>query len=620
MNTATLRLFNALIVEDNSKVAKPSKALLTKTTNRGFVFAPEVIGSYSENELIQIATKTYNTSAQWNQSFHKSWQKVRDASMQQLVMEQIFHYFTTYGAEHLGIYNEDSVYVPRETLSAPEIDSECYRFVVIKGLNKEELKVKTLSLLDSGIALGEDTISDVMAILAKVGIEEHEIMTVKNKEVRCILYSQLNKIPHNNVEFLRYLVYTATDSALLIKSPAVIAQIKAHGKVAFAFLFSKYEREVGLESLAEIFYRFKPIFLAIKNEQTANVINRIRRLAKKNHKAMPIDFLNSVTSQIKNGVDVNGQLAKELKKVNCFRKIRLAYALNFRAFGKADSILYQVRNGKGYVDDFSFKNKRAASTALQLTLDAIAKDVAANVSGKKVFIPDFVDYAMPATEKQFIGKIPSGTCVRTESPMVAGVHWVNTDRRVDLDLALLDHSKIGWDASYRTKDVLFSGDMTDAPQPDGASELFRVNNGSEHAYLMTLNYYNYDPNPVQYEITVGKASGVGKQHTIDPNNMLVSAECQMEKRQQLVGLLTTSELECKFYFCNAAVGNRATSGVGPTTQKIRAYLFDYSLNPIGLKEVLEKAGAEFVDDVEEADIDLSIENLDKTTILDLFKK
>ena len=40
---------------------------------------------------------------------------------------------------------------------------------------------------------------------------------------------------------------------------------------------------------------------------------------------------------------------------------------------------------------------------------------------------------------------------------------------------------------------------------------------------------------------------------------------------------------------------------------------------IELKDILKKAKAEFVNDEDEADIDLSLENLEKDTILNLLK-
>lgn len=48
-----LRLFNALPVETN-KQKKPSKLLLQKTTNNGFIFSPEVEGNYIEEELLGL--------------------------------------------------------------------------------------------------------------------------------------------------------------------------------------------------------------------------------------------------------------------------------------------------------------------------------------------------------------------------------------------------------------------------------------------------------------------------------------------------------------------------------------------------------------------------------------
>ena len=65
--------------------------------------------------------------------------------------------------------------------------------------------------------------------------------------------------------------------------------------------------------------------------------------------------------------------------------------------------------------------------------------------------------------------------------MIAGVHWEDVKRNtIDLDLSLINchEGKIGWNASYRSteKSVLFSGDITSAPKPKGASEFFYFKN------------------------------------------------------------------------------------------------------------------------------------------------
>lgn len=621
---STIKLFKAVPITVK-KTKKASKELLEKTIRQGFIFSPEVVYNYSNcDELIKLI-EVGITPEELNSSFHKSWKKVKEASMEQLVAEQMVHYITTYGFKSLGIYDENSVYIPNEKLEIPEV-KEDIKLTVIKGYTKKELKEKLLKLLDSGIALKEDTIDDVVDVALFVKLDEKEIGAIKNKEVRVIMYDYLGLIPVNNVEFLRFVVYKQIGKTLLIKSPELIEELKEHNYMSIVRLFHEYEKQHGLNKLAEIFYRFKPIFLAFrKNTEMKRIVNRIRRLAVKHHKPMSEDYLNGITAKIKKREKISAVvLKKELSKVNVFRKVRLAYALKFRT-KDVDSILYKVRNGKGYATDFDFAEKNEAKQVLGYVLDSISKDVSKNVKGKKIYIPEFINYGLPATEKQFTGNFPSGTFVSIPKDMVAGIHWENVEnRQIDLDLSLMspETGKIGWDSGYRSKDrdILFSGDITDAPIPEGASELFYVQRQVKNAFILFVNYYNYDSKvKVPFKIVVAKKQlkNLSENYMVDPNDVISVAESTIDQKQEVLGLIVVTTKECRFYFAETSIGKSITSSDSEFAENSRKYLFNFYENTINLKDVLSGAGAKIIDDKEKADVDLSPENLEKDSILNL---
>jgi len=626
---STIRLFKALPIEFKvTQFQRESQSLLRETVKRGFVFSGEVVLNYSERELrdlIPIIEKEIGlTAEQMNMSFHKSWAKVRDASTMQLILEQVVHYITTYGFDALGIYNENSIYIPAEKLEIPEIDTGKIKLTVIRGYTKEELKKKLTGLLGSGIALAEETIKDVIDVSLFVELTEKEIEAVRNKEVRAILYEYLDLIPENPVEFLRYLIYRTTETTLLIKSPELIEKIKGQQNMGVVKLFRKYDTQFGLEELAQIFYRFKPLWLAFRtNRETKRIINIIRRLAEKYHKPMPEDYLNTVTARIKNEAIDKDRLRRKLSKVNTFRKIRLAYALKFRT-KDAESILYRVRNGKGYATDFEFKEKDKARDVLAIVLESIANDVSKNVKGKKIYTPKNIHYALPSTEKQFTGNFPSGAYVEIPMDMIFGIHWGDIpDMRIDLDLSLINpDGKIGWDSAYRTEDrnILFSGDITSAP--NGATELFYVRKQAKEAHLLLVNFYNFEPNKeIPFKILVARehADNLEQNYTVNPNNVIAIAKSSISKRQKILGLLVTTPTNCRFYFAETYVGCSITSSDSEPVDNTRKYLFDFYQDSIELREILEQAGAIITDDKENSDIDLSPENLEKDTILNLIK-
>ena len=626
-----IRLFKAVPVSSKRR-KKINDSLLKQTIKKGFLFAPEVVHNYSEKELVELIKKIEKevglSGEQMNSSFHKSWTKVKDSSMFQLVVEQLFHYLTTYGYEALGIYDKDSVYIPNEKLEIPELE-DGITLTIIKGYTKKEIKQKLLNLLNQGIALGEDTIKDVVDVSLFVDINEQEIEQIRNKETKTILYDYLGKFPESPVEFLRYVIYKSTKTTLLIKNKVTIEKIKSEQNIDVLRLFREYRDKHGLEKLAQIFFRFKPLFLAFKtNSGLKPIINKIRKLADVNHVPMKQDYLNNVTAMIKKGTPIiDSQLTKELDRVNTFRKIRLVYALNFRT-KDVDSILYKIRNGKGYAKAFTFPDKKVAKVKgiLSTVLESIIQDMRKNVEGKRIYIPESVVYALPATEKQFTGDFPSGSYITIPRDMVVGVHWNNVNNhRIDLDLSLVntESGKISWDARYRNEErsILFSGDVTDSSGPNGASELFFVKKQYEKAsFIMFVNYYNYNKDvTVPFKILVAKEhpSDFEENYMVNPNNVVSVAKTKIDKEQKILGLLVTSVDECRFYFSEINIGRSISSSGNKYTEQSKKYLFDFYTNTISLNGVLKLAGAEIITEKDNVDIDLSPESLEKDKIIKL---
>jgi len=630
---ATIRLFSALPIT-TKQTKKPSKQLLKETIRRGFAFAPEVVGNYSEQQLldlIKIIEKEIGlTPEQMNNSFQKSWQKVKEAELTQLVVEQLIHYITTYGFERLGIYEKNSVYIPKADLSIPDL-TEDVKLVIIRGYTKDELKAKLQAILESGIALAEDTIKDVIDIAILTELSAEDIHSIKNKEVKAILYGYFDFVPEIPIDFLRYLLYQTIDSTLIIKNQTTITEIKKAipGKAKIVKIIKLYQEKYGLEKLAEIFYRFKPLFLAYRaNSNLRPIINKLRKLAVKYHKPLMKDYLNEITAMIKHGVEIKQEkLQIELSKVSTFRKIRLAQALQYRLDENATSILYKIRNGKAYATEFSFNKKSQISDVLTVVVNSIIEDLKKNVSGKKIYIPSNITYAMPATEKQFTGNIPSGSSVSVDKQMIFGIHWENVgSARIDLDLSLINASnvKFGWDGLNRDDDkaVLFSGDNTDAALPHGAVELFYIDGISDTNFIMFVNYYNFNSkNIVPLKVLVAKDEILyfEDNHMVDPNKIQCIAKTKMDIRQKLLGLIITQPSGCTFYFNESNLGKGITASTKEYAQHARNYLFEYCTNALSFHDILQKAGAIFVDKKEKADLDLSPETLEKDTIINLLQ-
>ena len=634
---STLRLFKGIYIPGKHKNIDDEKyqAMLKITMPRGFIISSEILPHINDLEkLVGIIDKYYGLG-NINNTFQSSWKKIQEANMEDLVLEQITHYMTTYGKNMFINMNYDTndnyIYIPYKDLNVPQLDIEGFKFTMINGYTEEELKEKVLNIIGSGIALKEDTMKDLIDIMIELNLGDKELDLIKNKEIKCQMYLYLNIVPENNIEFLRLLIYKSTGKTLIIKNRETIEKIKYSPlpDLELTRLFKQYNNKVGYEKLAEIFYRFKPLWLAFRqNDELKRIINGIRRWATKFHKPMKDDYLNMLTAKLyKDNNKINiAKLLDELSKVNIFRKIRLAYALKYRSNANIDSILYKVRNGKSYAKEFVYKNNEQTNLLYKPVLHTIISDIEKIVKGKKIFIPKYMTYTLPATEKQFTGNIPSGSYVEIDKDMIFGVYWENIVRidSIDLDLSMTSYDcKYGWDSQYRSEDnnILFSGDMTDAR--DGATELFYVKNQSNENNLVLLNFYNigyYDKDVnVPYKIIVAqeKLNDLPKNYMIDPNNIVISTNCETNCKQKMIGLALTDDKKSRFYFCETQIGNSITSSNNYYSEYARKYLFNFYSNSISLNEILVNAGVILVDKAEDCDIDLSPEKLEKDTILNL---
>lgn len=622
---STLSLFYALPVQDKTKKNFPSSDFFEKALERGILFSPEVFAQYSEKDLErQILGKLGISGIEANSSFHKSWDKVRHAPYFQLVLEQIIHYYTTYGMEFFGVYDENNVYIPLERLNVPsDIRLELR---VIRGYTLEEIKKKTMELIQLGVALKGETITHIVNILNVTKITNEEIASIRNREFLLVLYDSLNTIPEDPAEFLRYLVYKATGKTMLIKSKELITEIKANAnKPEVIALFDSYK--YGLENLASVFYRFKPIWLAFKVKKTSWLINKLRRLAMVYHVPVEPQFLDSLSNVAYNTENIK-KAKQYLKKITIFRKLRILLALNYRVTG-GNSIVYRIRNGKMYSTEINKPAKNDNLEFLFLVNESIITELSPKLAGKKIYIPAGIRYGIPTTEKQFVENIPSGTSIKVPEDLIVGIWWKDNNGRVDLDFSTIGvGGKFGWDGVYRgmANTVLFSGDCTSAPH--GASELFYFSKNFTGAVLPMVNFYNswmYQKSgdiPAKFFLAEERPAKNEFVHNymVNPGNIILSLPFLMSDSQKLFGIVTKEDKgDLAFYFMEGDMGKKITSRKNKNTVTILDYLISYYKSMPSLNDLLKACGAILVETSEEAEINLAPENLERGTILNLFK-
>lgn len=588
--TETLKLFNAVRIE---KHTQGSFAMLEKTVPHGFVLSPSV-SAIADDSLIEEIKGFYLSTSKANQAFHKSWQTIKDTPQVELWMQAAIHYFTTYGYEALEV--EGEIYIPSEQLDLPD----GIKIINVVGLTDSELQEKIVEL-GSGIALSKDTLESIIHIIEGHGYKI-EVESIKNRELKSALYDLYNIVPQDPTEYLRFVISRVTGKTLLIKSKKFIEEIKECNS---QIQRRELDRLIQLAParLPEIFLRYKPLFLALKHiSSNKSFFNRLRKNANSMHKPLSEDYLNSITGRIKNGKSIE-ELDKYLEGASLYRKIRLANALKFR-MASPQSIVYKIRNGRSWVDDFVFKGTPDLEKAYLKVLESMKID-------KTIYVPEYVDYALPATEKQFIGNIPSNTKISVPDNLIVGVYWENVGRhRIDLDFSSISiDGKIGWDSSYRSssQDVLFSGDMTDAK--GGASELMYFGQENKKTYALFLNYYNFDEEvPVPAKIFVAHEVPKNFSKNYVANNIIMQAEIKIEHKQTFLGVVYGNSL----FLSTSAIGSSITSG-GDRVDKIRQFLLDSTTSAVRLSDIIN------ISNVKGEFPDFSPEVIDKSSFINLLQ-
>lgn len=629
MKKETIKLFKGIELKNNIYKNETNYGLLAETVRRGFIIDPRIVEETQDiNSLITLIESLHGlTPEKMNQTLHKSWEKVENTPLEQLYYEQIAHYITTYGYEALGIYSEETVYIPNEKLDIPLMTGGV-KLIVIRGMTTNQIKEKTFTLTNSGIALKEDTVKDVISILSVTGLTLEEFNAIKNKEVKVECARVFNYLPKEASEFLRYLLKEVADSTLLIKNKKTLTMIREAKKNKALFLttaFSQYDKLYGLVPLAKSFKRYQSYYLAFKTPGNRTYINKLKKMSETRNVPFKADILNRITSDLRQGVEINyDELSKSLTKLNNYRKARLLKGLNYHLVGST-SIVYRVRNGKSYATTHEKIRTPEALKVIAMVEESLIEGIRKNVEGKQYYVPNYLRLELPTSEKQFVENIPEGSSIEVGEDMIVGVHWVNQHGRTDLDLKMMNvNGNIGWDASYRTEECLFSGDVTDAPSPKGATELFYIKN-LKNDQLLRLNDFTgkaSEKTPIEYKLLIAseKPQSFTRNYMVDPNKLIATIPMVIKSRQESIGLVKSVKGVSSFVFSAGSDGVNCTSRTSDVSTNVRNYLSASRNLQLNLIDYMKKAGAVFVEELSEEVVDLSIESLERDTIIKILEK
>ncbi len=497
-----MRLFHSAI-EGTEKAHLAGTALL----KNGIVFVEadgKIMESvpYTDAELA-IDLFGYNNEI-WSASFHKSWDVVATKPIEELVFEQIVHYFSTYGLESLGL--EANPIIPFEkVLTDPATMPNVKGFTVIRTVSEALALDMIKDYLAKTVSPHRDKVEAIVDLMRLTDVAVDDI---KSFELKIARHDQLGTVPTQGQDFLRFVVYKLTGKTTLVKDKETINALKGiydhYGRDYRSAKVYEWLVKANEVELAKVFHRFKPLFLALKKrEGCAPIINRVRRLADKYHEPCSGMTASNIMSLICQ--DRIAEVQAIIAKADVRTTVKL---MNFAASRlNADTIqIYNIRNGKIFVNSTPKTNTDALFCLYIHATQRLQQLVANKFKGNIYYIPEYISYATPISEKQFIGCIPYGTKVDggDNAELTAAIHWENyRGERTDLDLHMSSATEqFGWNSSYRREDrqVLYSGDMTDAK--NGAVEAFKFVPNEEDMYLLSVNNFTaYKGVPFEFFMT-----------------------------------------------------------------------------------------------------------------------
>eukprot|EP00121_Abeoforma_whisleri_P007409 Awhi_evm1s6765 len=657
--------------------------------------AQNVLITESAQEHEREIKEYYNSKeVDMNSTFYKSWKKVQDSSHHELLLDLILHYTTLHYAgiqDHILIpryevyetcktffpdkykLEDGKVYFPDGEIILPDKEGDKraeYKFTVIATLHPDEIIEKCMAMLCSGLAMKQQTIRDVIFIMQSLGFVFKGDEKIANKEAVILIADMTGCLPTSSSELFRYLFYKATDGeTMIIKNATIVDKI-----LEVEYKLPRLTKE-KICLLAQTFNRFKPIWMAIKasNDDNRNIVNRVTKASKTCHVPMGCDVLGSLTSQTFS----KEEILKACKKATLFRVIRALNAVRlYQVEENEKNKFYKVRNGKSWTiitkettprntrhgtssrgrrnirggkrSDYTMKPRKpkrartdnqSEDRTEKLYQLNLAEDILIgfllsqlkHLKGKKIYLPETIDYALPVSEKMFSGNIPKGTLIKlpfkaTKEALMIGVHWYGDNVIYDLSSISVSGNKIGWNAKKRDDagTLLHSGDRVHAPLPDGAAEWLYCTKEIKEDFLVMNNLYSSHNEHIPYKIMLGYGDKVTINYMMDPGKVIFEIDTSDEvAKQNVLGYVHCNEEGLGFYLLDQGFGNGMVAcGNDPKLAVIRNHVMNTSKSALMVRELLELVGAEIISNKEEdddVDYDLCYTTLAKDSITGLFE-
>jgi hypothetical protein len=522
-----LELFNCLVVGKHQLGGSPC---LTHA-NIG------VVTDFDPNEEQSAALVAFHQPIDIRTLFTREERET--ASLEHLIVKQVLHYIEVYGLGAPGLF-----------------DLECDNGTITSMRYVAGISVDALAVLVQDLLYANAPVKDakqVQRIIEHYGLT-FDINRVANNELRVLLWNDSLDAFKSGDDAVRYLCHQATGEALMIKSKEVIAAVK---KVPWLPSFF----ELHAVPLAQVFNRHKALILAAKNKNTRSAINRITRLSKTRH----VPVRQSVAKHFVRHALTHPTFTGRMALTNCTMRDKFKF-LNLLAQRRVqnDTASFKIRNGKVFTRGerpvYSLKD---ISRVEVMVLESIMDDLG-HLKGQNILLDRSVDYGLPVSRKQTVGRLPFGTLVTSHSNEISsGMYWENEWGASDLDLSTIDMegNRVGWGgrSGYDHGSITFSGDLTDAR--NGAMEFMT---SRDEDYGLFVNVFS-GQNGAKMELVVGE-NRESKQWI---GETLIRESHTLASKDSVIGFVKGKT----FVVWAGRLGNSRVSGANPIVNESQADLW-----------------------------------------------
>lgn len=569
LDAQTIDLFEVIVLEEDQAKTKPQLGMV------GHGFVTDFIPDAKQKAALSNAFKPLPITTLYSVAERKA------SDPMSLIMKQMLHYIEVYGLDSPGLFNLEVT------------KGKVIVVANIRGITVAELGYMIRDLLYKNAPIRK--LDDVIELI-RVHKVAYNLNLVENNEARIRLFREGDVFTSGD-DAVRYIVFKTTGNSLLIKSPEVLAAVKADEKmIPLSFLMAHDT------VLAQVFNRHKRIIMSLKNRRTASFINRISRHSKTKH--VPVREAINKTFVAKALNDQIDDYKKAFAGISLRDKFKYLNLLEWRRLQHTDDV-FLVRNGRAHLEP----NRRVFSIE---KIDALMRTVITSMTTdlkhlkrKKILLDTNVDYGLPSSQKQMIGNLPFGTTVAAGGDKISsGIYWEDRWGARDLDLSAIDEAgdRTGWGqlSGYDGEnEIAFSGDITSAPE--GAMEFLTSSTGYEVTYGLFVNIFSGEEGAEcelvigsQRETKTGKTRSGGSVKWI--KNPVVREKVKLVSRGMILGFIRDG----KFVAYAPRVSNGRVSGSEVTRRLIAkglapVWTMSRLLDAAGIKYVTEPAEGETYD-------------------------